>query len=140
MAVRGADDFTRLVDYDFTLRDDARRFEVLTLDYAAIVGMIASLELLHELGPDAVAAHVRGLVDRVVAWAESRDDVRLVTPADPARRAGIVAVAPHDPAAASARLKAAGVIHSLREGAVRLAPHGYNTDDEIDRALAALAE
>jgi selenocysteine lyase/cysteine desulfurase len=32
------------------------------------------------------------------------------------------------------------VIHSLREGAIRLAPHGYNTVDEIDRALAALED
>jgi cysteine desulfurase / selenocysteine lyase len=140
MAVRGAEDFSRLVDYDFTLRDDARRFEVLTLDYAAIVGMIASLELLQELGRDAVAEHVRRLADRIVAWAEPRDDVRLVTPAGQNRRAGIVSVAPRDPPAASARLKAAGVIHSLREGAIRLAPHCYNTDDEIDRALAALAD
>jgi len=138
MAVRGADDFTRLTDYDYTLRHDARRFEVLTLDYQAIVGMIASLELLHELGPSNVVAHVEHLADRIVTWAESRDDVRLVTPADRAHRAGIVSLAPRDPAAASARLKEAGVIHSLREGAIRLAPHGYNTDDEIDRALAAL--
>ena len=138
MAVRGSEDFTRLTDYDFTLRDDARRFEVVTLPYQDIAGMIASLELLHELGPDAVAAHVARLVDRVVAWAVDRDDVRLLTPADPAKRAGIVAVIPPDPPAASARLRAAGIIHSLREGAVRLAPHGYNTDDEIDRALDAL--
>lgn len=139
MAVRGSDDFSRLVDYDYALRDDARRFEVVTLPYQDIAGMIASLELLHELGPGAVYAHVERLVDRVVAWAADRDDVRLLTPAERTRRAGVVAVVPRDPAAASTRLKRAGVVHSLREGAIRLAPHGYNTDDEIDRALAALA-
>jgi selenocysteine lyase/cysteine desulfurase len=138
LAVRGDEDFSRLTDYDYTLRDDARRFEVLTLPFHDFAGMVASLELFHELGPDAVAAHVRRLADRIVAWARSRDDVRLVTPADPARRAGIVSLVPPDAAAASRRLREAGVIHSLREGAVRLAPHGYNTDDEIDRALAAL--
>jgi selenocysteine lyase/cysteine desulfurase len=140
MAVRGSEDFTRLTDYDYALHDDARRFEVVTLPYQDIAGMVASLELLHELGPSAVAEHVQGLADRVVEWARARDDVRLVTPADPAKRAGVVCVAPRDPAAASARLRAAGVIHSLREGAIRLAPHGYNTVDEIDRALAALED
>ena len=133
-------DFSRLVDYDYTLRDDARRFEVLTLPFHDMAGMIASLELLHELGPDAVTAHVRRLTDRVVDWALGRDDVRLVTPADPAKRAGIVCLEPRDAAGASARLRAAGVIHSLREGAIRLAPHCYNTVDEIDRALAVLTE
>jgi len=140
MAVRGSEDFSRLVDYDYTLRDDARRFEVLTLPFHDMAGMIASLELLHELGPDAVTAHVRRLTDRVVDWALGRDDVRLVTPADPAKRAGIVCLEPRDAAGASARLRAAGVIHSLREGAIRLAPHCYNTVDEIDRALAVLTE
>ena len=97
-----------------------------------------SAELLLELGPAAVAAHVRALADRIVAWAGARADMRLVTPSDPARRAGVVSIVPRDPAAASARLRAAGVTHAVREGTVRLSPHGYNTADEIDRALAAL--
>lgn len=140
LAVRGADDFARLTDYDPTLRDDARRFEVLTLAYQDFAALAESLALLHELGPAAVAAHVEALADRIVRWAAGRDDVRLVTPADPARRAGVVALRPRDPAAASQRLFDAGVKHSVREGAVRLSPHGYNTADDVDRALAALGE
>jgi selenocysteine lyase/cysteine desulfurase len=31
------------------------------------------------------------------------------------------------------------VVHSFREGAIRLSPHFYNSDDEIDRALALIA-
>lgn len=138
MAVRDSDDFTRLVEYDFTYREDARRFEVITLPYPDFAGMNASLELLHELGPDAVVAHVRALATRIVDWAVARSDVRLITPAEPERRAGIVAVAPRDPPAASERLTRAGVVHSLREGAIRLSPHCFNTADEIDRALAIL--
>lgn len=139
MAVRGSEDFTRLVDYEYALHEDARRFEVITLPYQDFAGMNASLELLLELGPAAVEAHVRGLVDRAVAWACARDDVQLVTPADAARRAGIVAIRPPgDARAASARLTAAGIVHSLREGAIRLSPHCYNTAEELDRALAAL--
>ena len=138
MSVRGADDFARLVDYDYTLRDDARRFEVMTLAYQDFAAASASLSLLHELGPGAVAGHVAALCDRIVAWAADRDDVRLVTPADPRRRAGVVSVAPRDPAGASRRLRAAGVAHSLREGAVRLSPHCYNTPEVIAVALEAL--
>src|SRR5690606_31697413 len=99
----------------------------------------SSLELLLELGPEAVVQHVSGLVDIVVEWAMSRRDVRLVTPADPARRAGIVALVPSgDVRAASERLKRAKVAHSVREGAIRLAPHCYNTADEVRTALAVM--
>ncbi len=138
LAVRGADDFARLTDYDFTLRDDARRFEVLTLPFHDFAGLAASLELLHELGPAAVAAHVAARVDQIVTWAAARADATLVTPADAARRAGVVSFRLSDPAGASARLRAAGVAHSVREGAVRLSPHGYNSAADVDHALAAL--
>jgi selenocysteine lyase/cysteine desulfurase len=39
----------------------------------------------------------------------------------------------------SKKLKAAGVTHSVREGAIRLAPHFHNTLDEVDRVLALLS-
>ena len=138
MATRSSDDFSRLTDYDFTYREDARRFEVITLPYQDFAGMNASLELFMELGLEAVYARVNALATRIVRWACDLDDVRLVTPADPAKRAGVIAVAPRDPVGASERLTAAGVIHSLREGAIRLSPHFYNTEAEIDGALQLL--
>jgi len=138
MATRNSDDFTRLTDYDFTYRDDARRFEVITLPYQDFAGLNASLDLFFEVGLPTVYASVERLATRIVDWALANRDVRLVTPAERARRAGTVAVAPRDPVAASERLTAAGVIHSLREGAIRLSPHFYNTEEEIDAALALL--
>jgi cysteine desulfurase/selenocysteine lyase len=138
MSVKGSDDFTRMIDYDLTWRDDARRFEVITLPFQDIAGLGASLTLFHELGLDAVAARVARLAGEIVRWATSRRDITLVTPDDPARRAGIVSLRTADSARSSARLEEAGVAHSLREGMIRLAPHVYNTEDEIARALAVL--
>ncbi|HTR77962.1 MAG TPA: aminotransferase class V-fold PLP-dependent enzyme [Gemmatimonadaceae bacterium] len=138
MSVRGSDDFTRLVDYDLTWRDDARRFELVTLPYQDFAGMNASLELIFELGPAAIEAYVGGLADIAVDWALSRDDVVLVTPSDPRHRAGIVSVCPKDPLAASRRLAQARVSHSLREGAIRLSPHFHNTAEEMALALTIL--
>jgi selenocysteine lyase/cysteine desulfurase len=138
MSVKGSDDFTRMIDYDLTWRDDARRFEVITLPFQDIAGLAASLTLLHELGLDAVAARVRSLADEIVRWADGRRGITLVTPRDPARRAGIVSLRTADSARSSARLDKAGVAHSLREGTIRLAPHVYNTEAEVARALATL--
>jgi selenocysteine lyase/cysteine desulfurase len=139
MATRSSDDFSRLTDYDFTYREDARRFEVITLPYQDFAGLNASLDLFVEVGLSEVYGRVQALASRIVDWASCRPDMTLVTPADPAHRAGVVAVAPRDPVGASERLTAAGVIHSLREGAIRLSPHFYNTEDEIDEALALMS-
>jgi selenocysteine lyase/cysteine desulfurase len=139
LAVQGSDDFSRLTDYDLTWRDDARRFELITLPYQDFGGMNASLELIRSLGAANVSAHALRLADRIVEWACSRDDVDVVTPAAPDRRAAIVSVRPRDAIAASQRLRAARIAHSVREGAIRLSPHFYNTIDEIERMLAVLA-
>jgi selenocysteine lyase/cysteine desulfurase len=138
MATKVSDDFRSLVNYDLTWRDDARRFEVLTLPFQDFAGFNASLELLLEAEPAAVAETTARLADVIVDWARRRPDVRLVTPADRDRRAGIVAVIPPDPAGASARLREGGVSHSLREGMIRLSPYWYNGAEEIERALRAL--
>ena len=135
MSARGTDDFSRLTTYDPAWRDDARRFEFITVPYQDFAGMNASLELIAELGPAAVSAHIVALADQIVRWAQEHD-VALVTPADGRRRAGTVSIRPRDGARVSERLRDAGVVHSYREGAIRLAPHVYNTPDDIARALA----
>ena len=138
MAVKGSDDFRRLVDYDLTWRDDARRFEFITLPFQDFAGMNASLELIHELGPAAIALQVASLADVIVLWAASQREVQLVTPSPPRHRAGIVSLRMPNAARVSAALKEAGVSHSLREGAIRLSPHFYNTREEIRRTLRVI--
>jgi len=138
LAMQASEDFTRLTDYEYRFFDDARRFEVLTFPVQDVAGMSASLELLAELGAEAVEAHVTGLADAIVEWARATPGMALVTPPERPRRSGIVAVAPPDPDAASARLTAARVAHSLREGAIRLSPHCYNTLDEVRAALRTI--
>ncbi len=139
LAVQGADDFSRLTNYDLTWRSDARRFEFITLPFQDMAGMNASLELLHEIGPQAASDHALALANDICAWAADRDDIELVTPASPERHAAIVSVRPRDPRAASDRLTAANVAHSLREGAIRLSPHFYNTREEVQRVLDLLS-
>ena len=97
--------------------------------------MAASLDLLQELGMDAIVAHVADRVELLAAGAE-RAGVAVVTPAG--RRAGIVTLRQRDLAATAARLRDVRVVHSVREGTIRLSPHCYTTSDEIHVALDAL--
>jgi cysteine desulfurase / selenocysteine lyase len=133
-------DYAWLTRYDFTFLPDARRFEVVTLAYHDFAVAVKAVDcMLDAGGPSAIAEHIAALGDRIVEWVAARDDVRLWTPTDRARRAGVFALVPDDLPRAMTRLKAAGVVCVPREGAVRLAPHAYNTMDDIEHALAALA-
>ena len=137
MAVRGSDDFSRLIDYDLTWRDDARRFEQVTLPYQDFAGMAASLEFLREIGPQTLSEHILRCAHALLAGARERG-VACITPED--NHGGTASIRPVDAMAASARLDAAGVIHSVREGTIRLAPHCYTTADDIERTVSALRE
>lgn len=131
-------DYSRLTDYEFDFYKDARKFEVITLAYHDFAVSNASTQMMLDLGVTNIHTHVTALVDRLVAWVESRDDMQLVTPADHARRAGVLSFIPASFDAAVTRLKRGGVTFSPREGAIRLAPHCYNTMAEMDTVVALL--
>lgn len=136
MGVRGSDDFSSLLDYQLEWRAGSRRFEQVTVPFQDFAGMAASLGLLRTLGTGAVAAHVAARVAELSAGAE-RVGVPVVTPQ--ALRAGILTVRPRQVLAASERLRDAGVVHAVRQGTIRLAPHCYSTSAEMAVAVQALA-
>jgi selenocysteine lyase/cysteine desulfurase len=137
-SMRASTDYTKLTEYEFDFYPDARRFEVVTLAYHDFAVVNASTALLLNTGVETIAQHIEQLVGSIVHWAESRDDVQLITPSNPERRAGVVAFAPRDLADMHRRLRSANVVHVVREGAIRLAPHCYNTTAEIDTVVNAL--
>ena len=136
MAFEGTDDLTRLTTYNDTLRGDARRFELITLPYQDFAGMNASLGLILELGVERIQAHLRRLHQPMLAWAE-RTGAALASPVGP-HGSGILCLAPEEVGEAFRRLKADRIICSLREGAIRLSPHAYNTVEEMERVARVL--
>ncbi|MGN6392900.1 MAG: aminotransferase class V-fold PLP-dependent enzyme [Gemmatimonadales bacterium] len=136
MAFEGTDDLTRLTEYSDSLRASARRFELATLPYQDVTGLNSSLELILELGVERIQAHLQHMHAPVLGWARRRG-ARIVSPMG-AHGSGILCLAPNDVGAAFRRLKAARIICSLREGALRLSPHAYNTVQEMERVADVL--
>jgi selenocysteine lyase/cysteine desulfurase len=89
------------------------------------VGTQPALELLERIGIAAVHEHDLGLANRFRAGLG-------LPPADSA----IVSVAIEN---AHERLARAGVMAATRGGRLRTSWHVYNTDDDVDRVLDALA-
>jgi cysteine desulfurase/selenocysteine lyase len=137
LAVRGSRDFNRLVDYDLAWHDDARRFEVGTLPYQDLAAFCASVAMLLDVGLACISAHVSALVEAMTSRLYSAG-ATVVTPDDSARRAGIVTVRINDADRASHRLARAGIVCAVREGAIRLSPHLYSTEDDVHRAVDVL--
>jgi len=137
MAFEGTDDFSRLTEYNPTFRADARRFEMITLPYQDFVGMTASLAMLLEIGVRDVAEVTRSVHEPIIKWAQE-NGVRISSPLDERHRSAILCVAPTKPVEAYHAIKRARVVCSLREGAIRLSPHCYNTVEEMEKVIEVL--
>jgi selenocysteine lyase/cysteine desulfurase len=128
------------VEYDLTLKPDARRFEESAPNYPGILGMGAAVNLLLRAGTPAVEEVVLRLADRLRDELPSRGYELVLKPMQPSERSGIVSFR-HPrmvPAELHARLREAGVIISLRGDFLRASPHYYNSDEDLNRLLEAL--
>lgn len=135
-AFEGTDNFTTLGDYSGGWRKDARRFELITLPFQDLLGMCHALDLLEELGIDRIEAHLRTIGTPVVEWAHRRE-VPLVSP-EGARGSGMVCLDAGALPGVLPALLEAGITASVREGALRLSPHCYNTREEMERVVEVL--
>lgn len=124
----------------FDLRRDAGRYEPGTHAFACLAGMKSSLELLVEVGIDAIFAHVKSLGDRFARRA-SEAGYRVVSARDVA--SGAVCFEPkpgQDPEALVRMLRKEKRIEiAARMGRLRFAPHLYNTHEQAEWAAQEIA-
>lgn len=118
----------------------ARALEVGALNHIGIAGLGAALELLAEAGSDTLWAWVDGLCRRL---GDGLADLgaTLLSDRDGARSSLVTAAIPGvEPEEATARLAEADVVAAARGGGLRFSVHGWNDDDDIDAALAAVSD
>jgi kynureninase len=104
----------------------------------ALFAATAGPQLLREAGMTAVRAKSIRQTSRLIELADARG-FPLTVDREPARRGGTVALdVPHAREVAQALL-ARDVIVDYRPGAgIRIAPHFYTSDDELDEAVGAI--
>jgi kynureninase len=121
-------------------REDSYRFLNGTPHIPALYACQPGLEILNKVGIEAIRAksmrQTARLVEGVLAhgWA-------LNTPTDAAERAGTVSVGcPHAQEVAGELIARNVMVDYRPKAGVRLSPHFYNKDEEIDFALEQIAE
>jgi selenocysteine lyase/cysteine desulfurase len=121
----GEDPMSSFYGAPLRLAADARRFD-LSPSWLCWVGAAPALELLADLGADAIHEHDLRMANRLRAGlGQAPGDSAIVS----------VGGLPED---AAGRLEAAGVMAAGRGGALRLSCHVYTTESDVDRALEVL--
>lgn len=112
---------------------DARRFEAGTPPILPVYAQRGGLEILEELGVEAVRRRTRELTEDLIEQARAAGFRPKVAP-EAAERSGIVMLPSDDPHRDVARLVRAGIVTDARPGHVRVSPYFYNVRDD-HRAL-----
>jgi selenocysteine lyase/cysteine desulfurase len=129
-------------EYDSRPAAGARRFEESVVSLLDTAAFGAALEVLLEVGPAAIETRVLNLSQKL-ADGLAAAGYEIIEPWPRARQesSGIVSFRKSDvPASVLLRdLTAAHVIARTHRDFVRLSPHFYNTEQEVDRVLEILA-
>ncbi len=112
----------------------ARRFDAGTPPVPNIYAGVAGVGLIRDVGVETIAAHVRGLVARLVAGLDELGAHVATPPHGP-----LVCIRSTDAPALVAALAEDGIVASERDSNLRVSLHLYNTEDDVDAVLAALA-
>ena len=134
LAIEKAWDFS---EYRLELLPDARRFEYATANFMGISALSASVELLLEVDPVNIEQHLLLLGDRLKRGLEDTG-MRFMGAADKRRWSGIFSFSGKKTEKLYEYLINQNIIVSLRNGMIRIAPHFYNTAEEIDEVISVV--
>jgi cysteine desulfurase/selenocysteine lyase len=131
---------------EIIFRKDAQRYEPGSYNLLGTVGMNAAMELILEIGVENIAAELLRKRAWLVPALQKKGYEVLGANAGPENAGGIVSFFHPDSAKLPAlhqKLEAANIITSLRADRqgrryIRLSPHFYNTDAELQRVLEML--
>jgi cysteine desulfurase / selenocysteine lyase len=140
----GADcmvDSLNYLDYRFELLPDGRRFENACMNFAGIAGARAALEVVTRFGRERIEEAIKRRTGQLQGFFESMG-FTIHSSRQSEEWSGILSVThPRiSPGDLEKRLRAEGMITSVRDGCWRLSPHAYHTDAQFDRILNAIAK
>jgi len=133
-----SDDFPQLVNYTGAYRPGARRYDVgQTANFALTPAINAALRQTLDWTVAGINEYIGALVDRLAAGAESIG-LTVAAPALRSRHLVGVHLSGASPDAVASALADSGVHVSVRGQAVRVSPHVYNDESDIDRLIEVL--
>jgi len=120
--------------------DPPFRFMNGTTHIPAIEAARPGIKIIQEVGVERIREKSKRQTARLIALADHHG-WRVNSPRDPAQRGGTVSIDMPDSQQVSRLLLARDILVDWRPKAgIRLSPHFYNTDAEVDAALAAVVE
>lgn len=134
----GAKDQFAFDSQHFEFKEDARRFEMGTPALHVVHSALGGQEIIDEVTVPGIRQRNQHLAEMIIERAQD-DGIRIRGAALRENRSAIVMLAMDDPAGAVGYLADRDIIVDWRPGHVRISPHFYNLESEIDLVMNELA-
>jgi selenocysteine lyase/cysteine desulfurase len=121
---------------DPVFSEDAERYEGGQLVFPSLYAMGAVLDLMLEIGPAAIEARALELADRIRALLLAGGALNVNEDRSPI----VTAAFAEDAGELALKLKDRGVIVSARHGRLRVSPHFYNNEEDLESLSSALID
>ena len=134
-------DAHNFLEYKLEFRKDARRFEEGSYNTLSILALGASVSLLLEAGIENLFQRVLHLTG-ILAEELGKLGAKILSPMGEGERSGILSIQVEglSPEELCARLRERGVVSSPRGEGLRLSPHGYQEEGDVERFLRTFRE
>ncbi len=131
-----AHDFGHL---ELVFRPTAARYEGGSRNMAGLLGLKSSMELLTQIGPEAISQRIFQITDLACQQLEAAGAV-IHSDRSPQHKSGIVAfdLPGRDLPAIRRQCLEQGIVLSVRNDRLRISPHAYNDASDVQRLIAAL--
>ncbi len=136
---RSMTDPEKMENRKLDLSPSAMRYEYGCPPFPAIFAVGAAIDYFNSVGPEKIEDRVLDLADFAMEALQAKG-FELVTPRPRHQHGGIVVFKVKDPELLRRKLFADGIYCSVRGGAIRIAPHFYNTFEEIDLFLKRVSQ
>jgi len=120
--------------WNLKLSETANRFEVGSSSFISLIGTTEALKMLLNFGIENIEKRILKLTDHLIEAIKNLG-LKLQTPEEAQYRSGIVLSKIDKPKELSERLRQKGIIVSARANGLRVSPHFYNTEEEIDKLM-----
>lgn len=125
---------------NFTRREDSYRLMNGTPGIPSLYAIQPGVDIIAQVGVDNIREKSVRQTSMLIDLADAAG-YEVVSPRDSAQRAGTVTLNPPEAYGVSRELLARNIKIDYREGAgIRVAPHFYNTDEEVQQAMATIGE
>jgi selenocysteine lyase/cysteine desulfurase len=121
------------------LKRDASRYELGCPPFPHIFAIGASLDYVNKIGSANITARIRSLTDHLIDRLKVAG-LEVLSSLNPPDRSGIVVFSVKNAQKLTNQLLARRIYVSARGGGIRVAPHFYNTEEDINHMVKVLKE